>query len=318
MRVLLAAVVVAMFATTPGAAAPVRGDIDLNGIVAPTDIFYLINYLNTSAVTINTCRADANSDGIVTNVDIAFLAAYVFAGGPEPIDLPETCNGFDDDCNEVIDDPFPNLGSPCSVGIGICERTGTFVCRPDGTGTMCSASPGMPEPFETCNGLDDNCDGGIDEGLSGCFLMSFGQSPWPAQEDSSHDPQVGKVDGYFLLDRSGSMQNEISDIKNSAQASIDAMQCPPNGTGTPGPCIEDLWFGAGTLGYTGANGSPYLNHVDVQPNPSFAAVPTTEPPGCCSGLRTRRVPGQPKTRCKPVREPAQKHSIAGLVLSYWE
>jgi hypothetical protein len=78
--------------------------------------------------------------------------------------VSERCNGADDDCDTLIDEDFPGLGTPCSVGIGPCARTGTTVCTADQLGTTCSAVPGPPG-MEVCNGLDDDCDGLIDDGI---------------------------------------------------------------------------------------------------------------------------------------------------------
>ena len=75
----------------------------------------------------------------------------------------ETCNGRDDDCDGTVDEGF-SIGATCAVGTGACERTGILLCNPQGS-TSCSATPGSPKA-ETCNGIDDNCDGQIDEGLS--------------------------------------------------------------------------------------------------------------------------------------------------------
>jgi hypothetical protein len=75
----------------------------------------------------------------------------------------ELCNGLDDDCNGIIDDPFAAvLGTSCSQGVGACLRTGTVICAPSMTATTCSVMPGMPTS-ETCNGIDDNCNGMTDE-----------------------------------------------------------------------------------------------------------------------------------------------------------
>ena len=54
----------------------------------------------------------------------------------------EMCNQIDDNCNGSVDEPFTTLGQQCSVGIGVCTRYGTNVCRADGTGVACSATPG--------------------------------------------------------------------------------------------------------------------------------------------------------------------------------
>jgi len=77
---------------------------------------------------------------------------------------PELCGtGHDENCDGNVDEGFPDLGQECSVGIGHCKAKGIIICDPaDKTKTRCSAVPNDPEP-ETCNGIDDNCDGHIDE-----------------------------------------------------------------------------------------------------------------------------------------------------------
>jgi len=77
----------------------------------------------------------------------------------------ETCNQIDDNCNGMTDETFPTLGMQCSTGMGVCARFGTFVCRGDGTAAECSATAGAPTGAETCNYLDDNCDGTVDNGF---------------------------------------------------------------------------------------------------------------------------------------------------------
>ncbi len=80
----------------------------------------------------------------------------------------ELCNGFDDDCNGTVDNGFP-LTDPLdptddcdNAQLGVCFRTGEIVCTGDGTGTVCTA-PTVTPGIEVCNGLDDDCDGTVDE-----------------------------------------------------------------------------------------------------------------------------------------------------------
>ena len=85
------------------------------------------------------------------------------ASVPFNVKGPERCNGVDDDCDGTVDDGF-DVGASCSVGTGACLRTGTTVCRADGSGTVCDAMSGDPVA-EVCNGVDDDCDGIIDDGF---------------------------------------------------------------------------------------------------------------------------------------------------------
>ncbi len=79
----------------------------------------------------------------------------------------ETCNYADDDCDGLEDEDFPLRDTACDDGqLGVCLDTGTYVCTTDGTGVECQLSGPTIEPgdlVEVCNGVDDDCDGEIDE-----------------------------------------------------------------------------------------------------------------------------------------------------------
>ncbi|HEY5937198.1 MAG TPA: hypothetical protein VIU61_21255 [Kofleriaceae bacterium] len=111
------------------------------------------------------------------------------------------------------------------------------------------------------------------------FVEPYMKPQSPLDDDLDFSTKLQAVDLYVLLDRSGSMSAEITTVKNNLASVVANLKCPPNVTTN---CIPDLWAGAGTIGYSGSGIDAYRNWVDIQPNPSFVSVPTTEPGGCCA------------------------------------
>ncbi len=75
---------------------------------------------------------------------------------------PEICDGVDNDCNGETDELFPGLNTACSRGDGLCQRAGVNVCAGDGMSVVCNAPDSEPQD-EACDGLDNDCDGQVDE-----------------------------------------------------------------------------------------------------------------------------------------------------------
>ncbi|HEV8199793.1 MAG TPA: MopE-related protein [Candidatus Polarisedimenticolia bacterium] len=89
------------------------------------------------------------------------------SGGWSPVKvtcaiLSEICNGLDDDGDGSTDEGLPVGGSPLDAdgdGVPICPASpgGAFDCN-DQLASI------HPDAAETCDGMDDDCDGAIDEG----------------------------------------------------------------------------------------------------------------------------------------------------------
>jgi hypothetical protein len=90
------------------------------------------------------------------------------ADGDTLPDPESDCDDVDNDCDGVADDLFPAKGDPCNDGgVGVCRRTGELVCNGAENGLECgNLSPPVSPTTETCNGLDDDCLGDIDEGFT--------------------------------------------------------------------------------------------------------------------------------------------------------
>ncbi|MDD2786211.1 MAG: MopE-related protein [Patescibacteria group bacterium] len=90
----------------------------------------------------------------------------------------ETCNGLDDDCDGNADEGDPGGGSPCTVTqqLGECAK-GTSSCS---IGAIVCTQLVFPAS-EQCDGLDNNCNGMIDDGATLTFYRD-------ADSDGFGDP----------------------------------------------------------------------------------------------------------------------------------
>jgi cysteine-rich repeat protein len=179
----------------------------------------------------------------------------------------ETCNDVDDDCDTAIDNGYPcRAGTPTSCTTG-CGSTGTGTCtaaclRPSGIACV--------PPAETCNGVDDDCDGAADEGYpcragfpvsctttcgstgtgtcsATCAIPTGGACPVPAETCNGRDDDCDTLTDEGLAGCNDVCANatDISSLAlaagSTATSGSERAPCPAGCTGTAAN-TGDVWY----------------------------------------------------------------------------
>ncbi len=109
----------------------------------------------------SSCGSNTGNCSAGSNQCVAGALSCIGFFGP----TPEVCNGQDDDCDGVIDNQIAGDGSACGLAVGAC-KAGTRRCV---SGAVVCTGAITPQA-ETCNGVDDDCNGTVDDSAQGVGL----------------------------------------------------------------------------------------------------------------------------------------------------
>jgi hypothetical protein len=179
--------------------------------------------------------ATCNGNGTLTSpcnkgtLVCAGAAHWVCQGPKGP--APETCDGVDNNCNGGVDDGnLPGVGAVCGSDTGEC-KAGVTTC----VGGVLDCAGDVPPSPEACDGLDNDCDGTIDNGIvvGGPCSAAYDPVAYPGDRTlGACKPGISQCDGNGGQTCAGGVgpQPEVCDgIDNDCDGQVDEVGAAPDG-----------------------------------------------------------------------------------------
>jgi hypothetical protein len=147
--------------------------------------------------------------------------------------LPETsCDNIDNDCNGIVDDHQANKNQPCDDGLkGECRSYGTYQCDAmnlNGPAICQYTHTGVAAQPESCDNLDNDCDGVVDNTLtpgtypnptsSGLEWINIGAGKQMMKYEASKPDATAATSGSVVTNQCGasSVISTISEASTTA------------------------------------------------------------------------------------------------------
>ena len=196
---------------------------------------------------------------------------------------PELCDGADNDCNGVVDDNVATVSFYLDLdGDGFGDpNTAVMDCAPPGPdyvldGSDCDDQRGdvSPAAFEVCDGVDNNCEGAIDE---------LGEARWADEDgDGFGDPGAPVACDEDGVDNADDCDDLDDRVNPDADEVCDGIDNDCNGVEDDGAPQVSWWadgdadgFGAGVI--IEACEAPGRGFVEVGEEDCNDEVPSVNP-----------------------------------------